>query len=472
MIEDSSKNRVKVVCRIRPLLSNEKSKSSLTSTKVFENSVQFNHSIRKETETFIYDKVFGIESTQDDLFQSIGIPSIDEFIKSYNITVFAYGQTSSGKTYTLMNTKEKGLAPRMIEYMIKKLDEKDTLKMSFYEIYNEKVNDLIKSNKVNLTIKELNGKFFIDDLTSIQSKSITEIMSVLEKGNIKRKSTSTKMNEYSTRSHVIISFQLTTFDNIKSCLNIVDLAGSEKINKSQITLKQDLEETKNINQSLTTLGKVINSLSLNNNHIPYRESKLTKVLSEALGGDSYVTLLIHCSPSVINEEETLSTLRFGKGTKQGLNQPKMKEIYDLKMKLTQKDEQIEILKKMNQDLRKDLIKFDKKDFHKLLNIVQELKREKLKLTFDFYYLSMLNETKIILKCGYFQILKNNQWILCWGYFKLLGKYITCYKSIQDLFPSFKIPIENIQKIDQDSFHISTFIFKSKETTDWLNTIIF
>lgn len=239
------------------------------------------------------------------------------------------------KAKTKSDTDQRGLAPRIIDELFDSIDRASddlefTVKVSLFEIYMERVNDLLDPIKINLQVKEEKGGrgFFVADLTEFYVASDAEVYNILKLGNKNRRISSTSMNTDSSRSHSILSLTITqrsivTSQTISSKFYIVDLAGSEKVFKTAASGIR-LEEAKSINQSLTTLGKVINALTeKNQGHVPYRESKLTKLLQDSLGGNSRTTLLINCSPCGWNEEETLSTLRFGLSAKSIKNKPKV-----------------------------------------------------------------------------------------------------------------------------------------------------
>ena len=194
---------------------------------------------------------------------------------------------------------------------------KFTVKISMLEIYMEKVKDLIDTSKVNLSIREDPVKgIYIENLSEHYVTCDDEVMGYLKIGNEGRSVASTNMNDTSSRSHsiVIITIHQNNINDLSAKtgkLYLVDLAGSEKISKTGAE-GLTLDEGKSINKSLTTLGMVINALTDGKStHVPYRDSKLTRVLQESIGGNSKTSLIITCSPSIYNEAETISTLRFG-----------------------------------------------------------------------------------------------------------------------------------------------------------------
>ena len=205
-----------------------------------------------------------------------------------------------------------------------------TVKVSIVEIYMEKIKDLISPEKHNLKIREDRARgIYIEDVTEAYVSQESEVFELMRLGNAHRAISATNMNEVSSRSHsiFILSIHQNNLHDLSAKtgkLYLVDLAGSEKVAKTGAA-GQILEEAKNINKSLSALGNVINALTDNKSHlhIPYRDSKLTRILQESLGGNSRTTLIITCSPSPFNEMETVSTLRFGYRAKSIKNKPKI-----------------------------------------------------------------------------------------------------------------------------------------------------
>jgi len=205
-----------------------------------------------------------------------------------------------------------------------------TVKVSIVEIYMEKIKDLISPEKNNLKIREDRARgIYIEDVTEAYVSQESEVFDLMRLGNTHRAISATNMNEGSSRSHsiFILSIHQNNLHDLSAKtgkLYLVDLAGSEKVAKTGAA-GQLLEEAKNINKSLSALGNVINALTDNKSHlhIPYRDSKLTRILQESLGGNSRTTLIITCSPSPFNEMETVSTLRFGYRAKSIKNKPKI-----------------------------------------------------------------------------------------------------------------------------------------------------
>jgi kinesin family protein 5 len=284
-------------------------------------------------------------------------------LEGFNGTIFAYGQTSSGKTHTMQgvlgNPEREGIIPRMIRHVFNYMlnsspDIEYTVKVSMIEIYMEKIKDLIDMDRYNLNVREDKAKgIYIEGLSEHYVASDDEVLELMEIGSENRSTAATNMNEHSSRSHSIFIMTIHQ-NNIKEFsaktgkLYLVDLAGSEKISKTGAT-GLTLEEAKTINKSLTTLGMVINSLTDGKStHIPYRESKLTRVLQESLGGNAKTCLIITCSPSIYNDAETLSTLRFGVRAKNIKNKPKINKevtVAELKIEIEKLDNTVAKLQK-------------------------------------------------------------------------------------------------------------------------------
>ena len=290
-------------------------------------------------------------TTQQEIYDYSSKELVESVLEGFNATIFAYGQTSSGKTYTmegdLDNPEKEGIVPRMIRHVFHNIlisngDIEFIVKMSMIEIYMEKIHDLIDLNKSNLAIRKKKKKeIYIEDLSEHYVSNEEDLLNLVKLGSDNRTVHSTNMNQYSSRSHTIVILTIhqkntKTLEAKKGKLYLVDLAGSEKISKTGST-GLTLEEGKIINKSLSTLGMVINALTDGkSSHIPYRESKLTRVLQESLGGNAKTCLIITCSPSQYNESETLSTLRFGTRAKKIKNKPKINKeetVQELKLQI-------------------------------------------------------------------------------------------------------------------------------------------
>lgn len=264
---------------------------------------------------------------------------MDDILNGYNGTVFAYGQTGAGKSYTMMGSdiddpETKGIIPRIVEQIFASIlaspgNIEYTVRVSYMEIYMERIRDLLQPQNDNLPVHEEKSRgVYVKGLLEIYVSSVQEVYEVMRRGGTARAVAATNMNQESSRSHSIFVVTITqknveTGSAKSGQLFLVDLAGSEKVGKTGAS-GQTLEEAKKINKSLSALGMVINSLTDGKStHIPYRDSKLTRILQESLGGNSRTTLIINCSPASYNAEETLSTLRFGVRAKAIKNKAKI-----------------------------------------------------------------------------------------------------------------------------------------------------
>ncbi|KAK4521668.1 uncharacterized protein ATC70_004200 [Mucor velutinosus] len=333
-----SGNNIKVVCRFRPQNSLENREGGVPIISIDDEGT--NVQLKGEaTSNFAFDKVFGMNTPQKDVFEYSIKSIVDDVTAGYNGTVFAYGQTGSGKTFTMMGAdiddeNTKGIIPRIIEQIFTSINDAPsniefTVKVSYMEIYMEKVRDLFNPSSDNLAIHEDKTRgVYVKDLYEIYVANTDEVYQAMKNGSSNRVVAYTNMNAESSRSHSIVVITITqknldTGAAKSGKLYLVDLAGSEKVGKTGAS-GQTLEEAKKINKSLTALGMVINSLTDGkSSHIPYRDSKLTRILQESLGGNSRTTLIINCSPSSYNEAETISTLRFGMRAKSIKNKAKV-----------------------------------------------------------------------------------------------------------------------------------------------------
>ncbi|XP_011167259.1 kinesin-like protein KIF12 isoform X2 [Solenopsis invicta] len=346
-------NNINVVVRIRPL-SNKEIKSGEEMAVQFPGEGQIycdavTSSGDKKPKVFSYNVVFEPNATQEDILQYSGIKNLIEMaVEGFSCTVFCYGQTGSGKTHTLTGpprlkmdpySEDHGLVFRSFVYLFKVLQEHEkcnfVLKASFLEIYNEKVIDLLNPGTSRKTLavrwsKKTRG-FFVENLFTVECEELDDLLAVLEEGMRNRSIGTHNMNEYSSRSHSILTVTITSeqamengvFISKQGKINFVDLAGSEMTKKTQSEGKT-LEEANNINKSLMVLGYCISSLSdgkRKGGHIPYRDSKLTKLLADSLAGNG-VTLMIACvSPARSNASETLNTLRYAARAKKISTKP-------------------------------------------------------------------------------------------------------------------------------------------------------
>jgi kinesin family protein 5 len=324
-------NTIKVVARFRPQNRIEREANS-EQVVSFPSQESLKVASKDASSAFTFDRVFPTNTPQHDVFDYSIRGTVDDVLAGYNGTVFAYGQTGSGKTYTMMGAgnigdqEAKGIIPRIVEQIFHSIMSSDgtvefTVKVSYMEIYMEKIRDLLVPTNDNLPVHEDKARgVYVKGLHEFYVGSVEEVYEILERGGAARMVAATNMNQESSRSHSIFVIEVAqknveTGSAKSGRLFLVDLAGSEKVGKTGAS-GQTLEEAKKINKSLTSLGMVINALSDGkSSHIPYRDSKLTRILQESLGGNSRTTLIINCSPSAYNYEETVSTLRFGERAK-------------------------------------------------------------------------------------------------------------------------------------------------------------
>ena len=279
---------------------------------------------------FKYDKIFKADAVQNEIYEYVGKRIVGDVMEGYNGTIFAYGQSGSGKTYTMYGPDifddiYKGIIPRIVEDIFNYVEKADEnvdfqFKLSVLEIYKEIMYDLLSKQNKDLKIQENpETGIVIDGLSEVYLSSINEFFDYVELSQINRKTAETKLNHNSSRSHCILILEvLQSFKKEKlikkGILNLVDLAGSEKISKTG-AVGLTLEEAKKINLSLSTLGNVIHALTHKSEHIPYRDSKLTRLLKESLGGNYKTSLIVTCSPHSYNLDEVVSSLLFAKRVK-------------------------------------------------------------------------------------------------------------------------------------------------------------
>ena len=342
-----SQDCIKVAVRCRPLRPFEIERGA--DDNVFQasgNEAILNEpggSDSKKSKRFAFDHVYDGTSTQDMVYTENVAPLLEKAFAGFNATVFAYGQTGAGKSWTMSGNKQHpGIIPQLSANLFKRIEalkadyaaqgkERHFLvEASFFEIYNEQVFDLLippkgKGKRVNLMLRETKSKgVYVEGLNELVVKSEKEIAELIDKGNENRSVGATSMNAESSRSHSVFTVKINQREAVEAAggkeikifskINLVDLAGSERSSRTNATGKR-LKEGANINKSLTTLGTVINTLAKNANSkkkdfVPYRNSKLTRVLQESLGGNSLTVMIAALSPASDNYSETLGTLKY------------------------------------------------------------------------------------------------------------------------------------------------------------------
>eukprot|EP00930_Biecheleria_cincta_P047822 TRINITY_DN33220_c0_g1_i1.p1 TRINITY_DN33220_c0_g1~~TRINITY_DN33220_c0_g1_i1.p1 ORF type:complete len:807 (+),score=190.32 TRINITY_DN33220_c0_g1_i1:227-2647(+) len=332
---------VKVIARLRPLNTKEQNENRQPIVTMKNPTVTIAGGCDAH-KTFTFDYSFDIDSTQESVYHAAAQPLVVSALNGFNATIFAYGQTGCGKSFSMQGKPEppelRGLIPRSFVHIFEEIQVQSEslqflVRCAYVEIYNEEVRDLLSQGDVSdsLPLKEDPQKgIYVDGLQEVGVKSVTEMLSAMDLGQARRQVGATAMNADSSRSHSIftVTVESGSFDGagVKAGkLNLVDLAGSERQGKTGATGKRAKEGIK-INLSLSALGNVISALSKGGKgHIPYRDSKLTRLLQSSLGGNTKTTMLIALSPADYNYEETLTTLRYGQRAKDIKNKPTVNE---------------------------------------------------------------------------------------------------------------------------------------------------
>ncbi|KAK8677065.1 hypothetical protein V6N13_142621 [Hibiscus sabdariffa] len=341
-----SDSGVKVIVRMRPPVKEDEEAETIVE-KITGDSLSING------QTFTFDS--------HDIFQLVGAPLVENCLAGFNSSVFAYGQTGSGKTYTIwgpanalfeekLSSDQQGLTPRVFQRLFDRINEeqikhtdkqlKYQCRCSFLEIYNEQITDLLDPNQRNLQIREdVKSGVYVENLTEEYVNSMKDVTKILLKGLSNRRTGATSMNAESSRSHsvftcVVESRCKSVADGVSSFktsrINFVDLAGSER-QKLTCAAGERLKEAGNINRSLSQLGNLINILAEvsqtgKQRHIPYRDSKLTFLLQESLGGNAKLAMVCAISPAQSCKSETFSTLRFAQRAKAIKNKAVVNEV--------------------------------------------------------------------------------------------------------------------------------------------------
>ncbi|GMH45965.1 hypothetical protein BSKO_13929 [Bryopsis sp. KO-2023] len=342
----TSPENIKVVVRCRPLNSKEinDGRQRIVEMETNTGQVQLRNpklDASDPSKMFTFDSVFDWNSQQQAIFDECARPIVDSVMEGYNGTIFAYGQTGTGKTHTMEGVPgdQQGIIPNTFNHIFEKIEVSENMqylvRASFLEIYNEEIRDLLSrepKNKLHLKESKDNG-VYVKGLNAFVVKSVPEIMNVLEVGKKNRSVGATAMNQDSSRSHSIFTITIETVEqgagkdgHIRvGKLNLVDLAGSERQSKTGATGERLKEATK-INLSLSALGNVISALvDGKSGHVPYRDSKLTRLLQDSLGGNTKTVMVANMGPADWNYDETLSTLRYANRAKNIQNKPRINE---------------------------------------------------------------------------------------------------------------------------------------------------
>ncbi|KAH9703951.1 kinesin-like protein KIN-UC [Citrus sinensis] len=397
--------RVRVAVRLRP-----RNAEDLLSDTDFADCVELQPELKRlrlrknnwSSESYRFDEVFTETASQRRVYEVVAKPVVESVLNGYNGTVMAYGQTGTGKTYTLGrlgkdDASERGIMVRALEDIISSMSvTSDSVEVSYLQLYMESIQDLLAPEKVNIPINEdpKTGEVSLPGATVVKLRDLDHLLQLLQVGEVNRHAANTKLNTESSRSHAILVVYIRRsvheiIDKItseekdtrtelpgdnhvplvrKSKLLIVDLAGSERIDKSG-SEGPLLEEAKFINLSLSSLGKCINALAENSPHIPTRDSKLTRLLRDSFGGSARTSLIITVGPSARNHAETTSTIMFGQRAMKVVNMVKLKEEFDYESLCRKLETQVDHLTaeiERKQKLREN----DKCELEKLLRECQ------------------------------------------------------------------------------------------------------
>ncbi|KAI8969759.1 kinesin-domain-containing protein [Trametes punicea] len=329
-----SYSRVRIAARLRPPIPGEQHDNAIRVLRSESGSSIVVDNPRDPSQTFNYpfSSCYDESSTQDEIFQRDVRPLIDLAFSGMTVTIFAYGVTSSGKTHTMQGTKQQpGIIPRAVEEIFGRQtsgSSRASLAVSYMEIYKDEVYDLLVDREmaVKLPVRENeNGQVFVANLSVLPLETIGDFDRAFWRANKQRSVGSTNLNAVSSRSHAILTLYITIVDpttnlTLTGKLNLVDLAGSEnnKLTGNDLTR---IAESAAINKSLSVLGQVVHALNQGTSRIPYRNSKLTRILQDALGGNAVGLLICNLAPGIKFRQDTLNTLNFAVRTKNIQNKP-------------------------------------------------------------------------------------------------------------------------------------------------------
>ncbi|XP_052862737.1 kinesin-like protein Klp68D [Anopheles cruzii] len=383
---------VQVVVRCRPLNNKEVTGNFQKVVDVFPSRgvieiLNCNEASRENKKMFTYDAVYDCSSTQQTIYDEVVRPLVASVMEGFNGCVFAYGQTGTGKTHTMEGIKndleQKGIIPRAFEQVWAHINRAQNMNflvaVSYLEIYMEELRDLLKPNlTATLELRERDGGIVVPNLHSVLCKSVEDMLHVMHQGNKNRTVGFTNMNEHSSRSHAIFLIKIEMCEAGATLvkvgkLNLIDLAGSERQSKTGATAER-LKEASKINRALSSLGNVISALAEKSPHIPYRDSKLTRLLQDSLGGNSKTIMIANIGPSEYNYNETLTTLRYAHRAKTIENKPvKNEDPQDTKLREYQNE--IAELRKLISERQKREKSVPREKKAKKRAVVSRVKRE-------------------------------------------------------------------------------------------------
>lgn len=360
---------VAVVLRCRPLSKSEHTSKAQEVVKCEGREVTISQTVASKTvdRTYHFDRVFGPNTSQESLYNTAIAPMVDEVLNGFNCTIFAYGQTGTGKTHTMTGdlsaasatlTPESGVIPRAVSQIFNHLESQQhseySVRCSFLELYNEEITDLLSSstpstgittttnnatsndnssnNKPVRILEDPKAGVVLAGLEEVNVRNSGEIFTLLDAGNARRRTAETLLNKQSSRSHSVFIVSVSVREVLPDGeevirlgkLYLVDLAGSENITRSG-AIEARAKEAGNINKSLLTLGRVITALVEGQGHVPYRDSKLTRLLRDSLGGRTKTCIIATIAPTVLCQEETVSTLDYAHRAKNIKNRPEVNQ---------------------------------------------------------------------------------------------------------------------------------------------------
>eukprot|EP00667_Euglena_gracilis_P001338 EG_transcript_1337 len=383
---------IRVCVRVRPLSQKEKDSGCIEAVQldIGNCSILVHHAVGDPTGPFTFDAVYNNSFKQRDIFNHEVYPMVECVLQGYNSTVFAYGQSGSGKTYTMTGTpgtENAGVMPNAIAHIfdsIAKLaspSKQFQVKVSHLELYNGKARDLLSDSAANLEIKQNMAKnFYVKGLIEEPVSNLDQTLHLFDSSLERRRTACTDLNEHSSRSHSIFTISVESLDfeadpttpqHMVSKLNLVDLAGSERQSKTGAA-GDTLKEGCNINLSLSALGTVIDTLVKGKGHVPYRSSPLTMLLKDSLGGNSKTVMFANVGPADRNVSETISTLRFADRAKQITNKPVKN--------LDPKDLRIQELQAEVERLQKRLGSSGNADFEEIESLKVKIEQLEVELT--------------------------------------------------------------------------------------------
>ncbi|KAI3829190.1 hypothetical protein L1987_03307 [Smallanthus sonchifolius] len=424
--DDSVSGRVRVAVRLRPQNAEE-----MVADADFADCVELQPEFKRlklrknnwDSDTYEFDEVLTESASQKRVYEVVAKPVVESVLDGYNGTVMAYGQTGTGKTFTLgrlgdEDTSARGIMVRAMEDILANISrDSDSVMISYLQLYMETIQDLLNPTNDNIAIVEdpKTGDVSVPAATLVDIRTHHDFMELLRLGEAHRVAANTKLNTESSRSHAILMVHVKrsvidmdteisseTYHSLhmsknskppiirKGKLVVVDLAGSERVHKSG-SEGHTLEEAKSINLSLSALGKCINALAENSPHVPVRDSKLTRLLKDSFGGTARTSLIVTVGPSPRHRAETASTILFGQRAMKVENMLKIKEEFDYKSLCKRLETQIDKLiaenerhqKAFEDEIERTAIEAQQRISEAEINYTEALEREKMKCQMDY-----------------------------------------------------------------------------------------